>query len=286
MKNLLLPIILLFLAACTNDESINEECTKKYPNNFFSRVDCFGNLEKEREEERRLEAEKKAKLDAQAAKAAEEHWRNAVAEQERQAAAEKIRPCLALDIVRMEDLIIQTQALITHSSTLEEIQLEISDLVKNQESNNFFNQFEEVKIYPADDDIKKRVLIFKIFSTCIGTEFMLLVNVVADTDGKLLSYGVWASDSPKGYKKGYIDYLAVNYVQERDAENIAEATKLNSAKSPNQVTSDPCAPGLTREQRLDRLKRFGTLRQTSENIFSAGIHQIIFSNSGHIINCR
>lgn len=286
MKNLLLPIILLFLAACTNDESINEECTKKYPNNFFSRVDCFGNLEKEREEERRLEAEKKAKLDAQAAKAAEEHWRNAVAEQERQAAAEKIRPCLALDIVRMEDLIIQTQALITHSSTLEEIQLEISDLVKNQESNNFFNQFQEVKIYPADDDIKKRVLIFKIFSTCIGTEFMLLVNVVADTDGKLLSYGVWASDSPKGYKKGYIDYLAVNYVQERDAENIAEATKLNSTKSPNRVTSDPCAPGLTREQRLDRLKRFGTLRQTSENIFSAGIHQIIFSNRGHIINCR
>ncbi len=287
MKLLLIPIMLLFLAACTNDESVNEECTKKYPNNFFSRVDCFGNLEKERAEERRLAATKEAERQAQAVREAEERRLNAAAVREQEEAAAKIRPCLASDIIRMERLVKQTQGLITYSSTLAEIQPIISEFIKNQESSNIFNQFDVAEIFPADDDIKKRVLVFKVFSTCKGTQFMLVINVVADPVGQLLSYGVWASGSPKGYKAGYIDYLAVDYVQQRDAANKAAAAKLNSTQSANQVTSDPCAPGLTREQRLDRLKQFGIIRQTSEGTFEAGGRSVAFNPfGGQMFHCR
>jgi hypothetical protein len=286
MKHLLTLIMLLFLAACTNDESVNEECTKKYPNNFFSRVDCFGNLAKERAEERRLAAIKEAERQAQADREAEERRRNAAAEREREEAAAKIRPCLASDIVRMEQLVKQTQALITHSSTLAEIQPIIREFLKNQESNNVFNPFNEAEIVPAEDDIKKRVLVFRIFSTCTGTQFTLLVNVTADPAGKLLKYGVWASNSPKGYKTGYIDDLAVDYVQQREAANKA-AARSNGTPPTSQVASDPCAPNLTPQQRLDRLKQYGPLKQTSERSFEAGWRSITFSSYGNqLLSCR
>jgi hypothetical protein len=49
---------------------------------------------------------------------------------------------------------------------------------------------------------------------------------------------------------------------------------------------DHCAPGLGREQRLERLKQYGKIRETGSNAYQAGGREIHFFYDGSVLYCR
>lgn len=54
------------------------------------------------------------------------------------------------------------------------------------------------------------------------------------------------------------------------------------------VIADPCAPGLSRAERMKRLAQYGTVRETGYNSFSAGLHEVTLAAGSvtDVINCR
>lgn len=54
------------------------------------------------------------------------------------------------------------------------------------------------------------------------------------------------------------------------------------------VIADPCAPGLSRAERLKRLAQYGAVRETGYNSFSAGLHEVTLAagSATDVINCR
>lgn len=59
-----------------------------------------------------------------------------------------------------------------------------------------------------------------------------------------------------------------------------------AAPSPVALDNDHCAPGLSKAERLKRLARHGTVRETGLNEYSAGGKSVNFLGSSEILNCR
>jgi hypothetical protein len=55
---------------------------------------------------------------------------------------------------------------------------------------------------------------------------------------------------------------------------------------PDGAENDPCAPGLSREERLKRLRTYGQVRETSTDTYEAGTHQITFGTYVPLIHCE
>jgi hypothetical protein len=49
---------------------------------------------------------------------------------------------------------------------------------------------------------------------------------------------------------------------------------------------DHCAPGLRREERLERLAAYGSVRQTRDNAFEVGGRYLAFFDDGTLLSCR
>jgi hypothetical protein len=64
------------------------------------------------------------------------------------------------------------------------------------------------------------------------------------------------------------------------------SSSVNNTKLKNMTASeDPCAMGLGMGERLSRLSRFGTVRQTSQYVYTAGEHRISFDFMGQLSSC-
>lgn len=76
-----------------------------------------------------------------------------------------------------------------------------------------------------------------------------------------------------------------------DPETAAVINALKKLALERQTTAetntlvDPCAPDLSRAERLRRLSSFGSVRQTGDENYEAGSHSILFS-FGNMIYCR
>lgn len=51
------------------------------------------------------------------------------------------------------------------------------------------------------------------------------------------------------------------------------------------ITGDHCEPGISRAIRLKRLAQHGTVRQTGDDTYRAGSHEVMFGYDGRVIHC-
>jgi hypothetical protein len=49
--------------------------------------------------------------------------------------------------------------------------------------------------------------------------------------------------------------------------------------------TDPCAPGLSRKARMQRLSIYGPVRETGSNTFTSGGHSLAFFYDGSLLSC-
>lgn len=75
-------------------------------------------------------------------------------------------------------------------------------------------------------------------------------------------------------------HLEVGWTFETDASPTSAAV----AQPATPATSDHCAPGLSRQERMRRLAQHGTLRETGYNTFSAGEHTLTLSGA-EVVYC-
>ncbi len=66
----------------------------------------------------------------------------------------------------------------------------------------------------------------------------------------------------------------------------ADHLTVATTGSENKESEDPCAPGLSRKERLRRLALKGAIRQTGEFDFVAGKSEVDIFPSGQLILCR
>lgn len=60
-----------------------------------------------------------------------------------------------------------------------------------------------------------------------------------------------------------------------------------ATKSPENAEGDHCAPNLSKAERLKRLARHGSVRETGAGGYQAGIHEVMFNTyDGSLIYCR
>lgn len=86
---------------------------------------------------------------------------------------------------------------------------------------------------------------------------------------------------------------AIDRARAEEAVKNAAAEKWRSAPlvtPKDEVTRnrvpDPCAPDLSKSERLARLARFGTVRQLGDTHYKAGSHEIYFYSSGSLLSCE
>lgn len=269
MKKIIpLLIAISFIVGCTNDESINRQCSIDYPHSFIDKMNCINSLEKEKAIRVKKDAELKA-------------------EEEKEASA---RSCIANDLSRMEGLAKRIYDATNEPSSLESLKKIYKSILGR-----------DGVIQPSDDDIKENLLITEIPTKC-ESKFEFLINVRANQNGQLLWLRQWANTSPEGYISGLHYEFSKEFEkirrQKADAEADAlmkkvkddlEATRLaNLAEEKrNSEISDPCAPNLTKAERLVRLGKFGVIRQESSDTYLAGNHRVVFfSWDNSLIYCR
>lgn len=120
-------------------------------------------------------------------------------------------------------------------------------------------------------------------------------SISSDGLFKLISYKKW--NVAFGVRANSIHEICMSssemeFPDELLPGNIPKFDTKNSDLSTNAVSpddsvnlEDPCAPDITKAERKRRLSRFGTIRQTADNSFSAGEHSIVFYSDGTLALC-
>jgi hypothetical protein len=52
------------------------------------------------------------------------------------------------------------------------------------------------------------------------------------------------------------------------------------------AVADPCAPGLSRQERIKRLAQYGEVRETGKHDYTSGGHTVMFGYDGDLTYCR
>jgi len=200
----------------------------------------------------------------------------------------RARMCIAGDLPRLENLARSIQGAVRGDMKLEDVKT-VTDKLTGYDG----------QIVPPQNDIKERVLIYKLSTHCDST-FNLLVNVRANDQGALKSLHVWAKNSPIGYAEGLHSEFSTEFEQDRARKallaqksemNALEAKRLPSEKQHRDLENqerddtDPCAPHLANDERVKRLAAFGKVRQTGEGEYSAGGHRVVFI-LGSLYSCE
>jgi hypothetical protein len=248
------------------NEVVNEVCAAEYPNSFVARVQCIHRMDaQEKKDKAELELKKSKEMQSNVA-----------------------RGCISENIGKMESTVKALQAATDDDLTLIQLKPIFDDVMPKfveyhgevfssppETSKTLISSSGKVdwpqqktSIVPADDNIKERVLVATITPLC-ETSFYLLVNVRASESEKIESFKVWAVNPPTGYHDGLHYEFTVDYA----ARRMAKDTEAKLKKS---VSLDPCAPNLSKAERLSRLAQYGTVKQYSEFEYSAANHKVTF----------
>jgi hypothetical protein len=256
----ILPLSTLIFG-CSQSEEINRECAAQNKDSFIARIQCI---------QRRDNEDKEFKKD--------------LAKIQKQQEKEKLaRECIAIDIPRMENLVIEAKKLVNENSKLEEINEKLNNLFY---PNNEFSKYS--KPIPSSDNIKEFVLVYEVKTTC-KSDFHLLINIRANESGQLRYFNVWAKTAPDGYPSGFSKNLSMDFEEIRKKRNEQQKLAKDIGQRANDIDKDHCAPNLPQSVRLSRLSRFGTVRQTSERSYvtsdskgaSHGLRYDVFGNMQH-----
>jgi hypothetical protein len=63
-------------------------------------------------------------------------------------------------------------------------------------------------------------------------------------------------------------------------------TDVPEAAPQAEAVADPCAPGLSRQERMKRLAQYGEVRETGKHDYTAGGHTVMFGYDGDLTYCR
>lgn len=196
---------------------------------------------------------------------------------------ESSRPCLAKEIPELENELKKISKAINFNDSVTGAVTKLNNLNLKPE------------MLVSDDNIKEMIIVFSLFSSCTS-DFHFLINIREGIDKKLKSFNVWALNSPRGYQSGYLDQFNVNYVQLRKSAEIEKNKKAQQSNAKNDqaaanlasallVPNNPCAPNLTKSERLAALAKEGTVKQTSQNSFIAGRFSLSFNFDGTLRHC-
>jgi hypothetical protein len=219
---------------------------------------------------------------------AEQEAEKAAALEKRRTA--KARLCISEDVTRMEALLRNIQSALHARMSLEDARATLDGIAGSQG-----------RVLPGKDDIHERVLIYNLRTKC-DSPFQLLVNVRADQYGALKWLSVFAEDPPQGYPPGMHREFSTNFIAERAQAALAalgpppmpkrasvshRTETAPASKDSLGADGDPCAPNLTRTERVQRLAAFGSVRQTGEGEYEAGNHHVSFLlNTLTLVSCH
>jgi hypothetical protein len=86
------------------------------------------------------------------------------------------------------------------------------------------SRYEDIQV--TDADIKRNVLAYSIKTKC-DSDFNFLINIDDNQDRSLDRFRVWANNSPKGYKEGYLKKFYRNFSNEVAQKSIDERKRKN-----------------------------------------------------------
>jgi hypothetical protein len=128
------------------------------------------------------------------------------------------RPCIASDLARMEALAKRAMVEIKPQFSLEDAQKALRPVLSYDGT-----------ILVPDDNIKERVLIYRIPTKC-DSSFYFLINLRTAPDGTLRYYRTWAKDAPVGYKGEYHQELSKEFEEDRKGlARLEEKAKLDES---------------------------------------------------------
>jgi uncharacterized membrane protein YhaH (DUF805 family) len=183
---------------------------------------------------------------------------------------EDTRICLSEQIPATENAIKNISEIIDPFSNINDVKSKIKEKLNM-----------DFQLVIAQDNIKNRVLVATVSTSC-KSKFSFLINIRDNENKELTDFSVYAQNSPKGYSvgsNGYIDSLHKNFVNMRlsKIQNANPATINKDTNNSNQ--QDHCAPNLSRQERIARLAKHGTVRESGLWTFTAGGSRIEFTDS-------
>ena len=233
---------------------------------------------------------------------------------------ENARACIAKDIGRMETLVKQALSISNEDDTMPNLKKKIDSLLS--QDGNIVPDDNDIKksvlIYQIDTncDSKFNFLInanakesgelswVKVWATNAPKGYLDGYHNELSKDFDLIKSERKNDEERKAeneaYEKQKKEYekknaLRIAQKKEEEQKRLAEekwrlerlqSSTINNTQSKNMTASeDPCAMGLGMNERLSRLSRFGTVRQTSQNVYSAGGHHISFDFLGQLSSC-
>ena len=222
---------------------------------------------------------------------------------------ELARECNAEEILRIEPRLKEAFTSVSAYTTVEEV----NNVLKKLEPNS-------IETTISEKNIKAKMVTAEIKTKC-ASEFFYRVVATFNENGMLDDYRTIARNPPKGYlgrvdisrfgkpnevliipplpKNAYremaISELSVNFAEEAEFKKRQEH-EINT-KGENQLSGlrlsdvfdDPCAPSLSRTERLKRLAQYGKVRELEDSEYHAGGHMVKYfsaSAGGGFWECR
>ena len=255
-------LYICFLSGCSQSEEINRECAAANKESFVARIQCINRKDSEKKELKKelakIEKERKKENEA--------------------------RDCIAQDLPRMENLVLETRKEVNENSKLSEIKDKVLQIIY---PDNQFNRY--IEPVPSDDNIKEFVLVYEVKTKC-NSKFNFLINIRANENGQIKFFNVWAQTAPEGYPSGFNKNLSTNFDEiRRNTKSIQKLLKDMDTYA-KEKDNDHCAPNLSQSVRLSRLARYGAIRQTSQQVFtvsdSRGVsHGLTYDVFGYLQRC-
>lgn len=223
---------------------------------------------------------------------------------------ELARECNAGEILRIEPHLKEAFTSVSAYTTIDEV-------------NRIFKPLEpsSTEITIAEKNIKAKVAIAEIKPKC-DSEFRYRVIATFNESGFLDDYRTIARNPPKGYlgsidtsrfrpvpiddlpiplrpKGAYremaVSEFSINFAEEAQAKQRQESNKKAKDTNPfsgfrlEDALEDPCAPSLSKTERLKRLAQFGKIRELVDGEYHAGTHMVKYfsaSAGGGFWECR
>lgn len=209
------------------------------------------------------------------------------------------RSCNAAEINIIEPKIRQSISSINERTNIQEMHSILAGFNNSavEESNPLYN----IKMLEVKTSIKPNC----------QSNFHYQLEAIFNEDGILNTFKTYAINPPKGYRhfaievsdesKNFgkkddtyypIEELSIDFVAKRQAEQerlqFLERKAAEAARIKMQQESDPCAPGITRKERMTRLSKFGRVREIGNSQYSSGVHEIQFGfvDPSSVLWCR
>lgn len=230
---------------------------------------------------------------------------------------EAARECNAVEISRIEPLLKVAFNSVSQNSMVDDVMKSFRSLEPNS-----------TQISIPENNIKSKMAIAEITTTC-DSEFSYRVIATFNASGLLEDYKTIAINPPIGYlarfepsnkmklsevqdfesqessenmqipnvpKDAYIakviSQFSVNFPEQEQFKQRLEAEKqkkVNPFDRFDEQLQDPCAPSLSRTERLKRLEKFGKIRELEDGEYHAGSHMVKYfpaSAGGGFWECR